>query len=328
MSGSIPLSLTQQFDKVSQELLIGGKVYTYAAGTTTPQSAYQTAALTLPFSNPITLDVDGRIPYLWFADGTVRVRLTNAAGVLQFDADNMQVSGTSGGGGGVDTTDPDSIATTGDVKWRPSTSPIAGWVRANGRTIGSATSGAAERASADCQALFQFLWNNFVDGICPVGGGRGASAVADWGANKIIGLIDARGRALFGVDDMGNTAAGRINAALIATGSPIIGGSSGGVDRATLVTANLPAYTPTGLVGIADPGHAHDVRCSEIQVQGGSTTAVTDQITAGGASTGANAAVARETGITAEFTGEAQGGTSAPANTMSPFVLGGYFIRL
>jgi len=54
----------------------------------------------------------------------------------------------------------------------------SGFVRANGRTIGSATSGATERANADAQALFEYLWNT--DANLAVSTGRGASSNADW----------------------------------------------------------------------------------------------------------------------------------------------------
>lgn len=69
---------------------------------------------------------------------------------------------------------------------RPSAPP--GWVRLRGRTIGSAQSGATERANSDCHALFVQLWNACDNTICPVLGGRGANAEADWAANKELTL--------------------------------------------------------------------------------------------------------------------------------------------
>ena len=39
--------------------LIGGKLYTYEAGTSTPAAAYHDAAATMPHQNPITLDDRG-----------------------------------------------------------------------------------------------------------------------------------------------------------------------------------------------------------------------------------------------------------------------------
>ena len=105
--------------------------------------------------------------------------------------------------------DPTTIFGTGDIKANYGTGVIDGFVRANGRTIGSSTSGANERANSDTQALFTFLWNG--DPNLVVSTGRGVSAAADWSANKTITLPDWRGRALVALDDMGNTAAGRLD---------------------------------------------------------------------------------------------------------------------
>ena len=42
--------------------LTGGKLYTYQAGTTTPQASYTTSAGNVAHSNPIILDASGRVP--------------------------------------------------------------------------------------------------------------------------------------------------------------------------------------------------------------------------------------------------------------------------
>lgn len=73
-----------------------------------------------------------------------------------------------------------------------STAP-SGWVRLNGGTIGNAGSGASERANADAHDLYVLLWNEFDNTLCPVVGGRGASAENDWAANKKLTLPDDRG---------------------------------------------------------------------------------------------------------------------------------------
>ena len=92
---------------------------------------------------------------------------------------------------------------------------IAGRVRANGNSIGNAVSGASELASPVCQSLFQWLWNG--DPTLAVSGGRGATALADWNANKTIALPDFRGRTPFGIDGMGASASGRLANATLAT---------------------------------------------------------------------------------------------------------------
>lgn len=82
---------------------------------------------------------------------------------------------------------------TGKVAMFARATAPAGWVRLNGGTIGSATSGASERANADTHDLFVLLWNEFDNSICPVVGGRGTSAENDWAANKKLTLPDDRG---------------------------------------------------------------------------------------------------------------------------------------
>ena len=52
----------QQFFDNNGDPLTGGKLYSYEAGTTTPQATYTTAAGNVPHSNPIILDAAGRVP--------------------------------------------------------------------------------------------------------------------------------------------------------------------------------------------------------------------------------------------------------------------------
>jgi len=240
MAGSINLSLSQQLDITNGRLLSGGKLYTFAPGTTTPQLAYRDSGLTLPHPNPITLASDGRVPQLYFADGSIRCRLLNSAGVVQFDSDNILVIGPSSGGGGGGSVDPNAIFQTGDVMWLDISGTRAGWVRDNGRTIGSATSGASERANVDCQNLFLYLWANFSDTLCPVPTGRGANAAADWAANKQITLPDKRGYVPGGVTDMGNADSLRLVGVPFSVGSPITAGSLCGESKHALLQTELP----------------------------------------------------------------------------------------
>lgn len=250
-AGTIPFSLSQQFDALGKPL--GGcRLYTIAAGTvSTPQDAFQDAGLTIKLPNPIECDAAGRLPQFFLADGNIKVRLTDKAGVTQIVADGILVIGPSsgGGGGGGGQVDPTTIIQTGDVKYRYGTGSLSGFVRANGRTIGSASSGASERANADCQALFEYLWG--ADSSLTVSGGRGASAAADWAANKTITLPDFRGRVLAGLDDMGNTNAQRLYGEMASTTL----GASGGVKNVTLTTSQIPSHRH--LNTLYDPGHTH-----------------------------------------------------------------------
>jgi len=246
-AGTIPFSLSQQFDNLGQPLA-GCQFYTIQAGTTsTPQNAYQDSALTIPLPNPQTCDAAGRLPQMFLADGTIKVRLTDKNGVTVLSVDNIQVVGASSGSGGGGTVDPTTILATGDMKITYGTGTISGFVRANGRTIGSATSGASERANADCEALFEYLWGE--DPNLTVSTGRGASASADWAANKTIALPDLRGRAIAGLADMGNTATTSLTSTYFGA-DPTVLGQVGGAQSHTLTLAE----TPTGITSSQNQG--------------------------------------------------------------------------
>ncbi|EJW11234.1 hypothetical protein A33M_3312 [Rhodovulum sp. PH10] len=361
-AGTIPLSLSQQFD--TRGVPLGGcKLYLYQAGTTTPQSAYVDSGLTIALPNPLECDASGRLPQFFLADGSVKVRLADKAGVTILAADGILVIGPSGGGGGGSTVDPGTVASTGDLKARYSTGPISGWVRANGRTIGSATSGATERANADAQALFEYLWNT--DANLTVSGGRGASANADWLANKTITLPDARGRVIAGLDDMGATSAARLSTLASTTL-----GTSGGAQTVALAKTQMPVlnYTPAGSVsvvlsqtphghGITDPGHTHYVndpghghvtsggglRVGGGQVGGGTGVSYSwDQplpvvasltgiwLSPSGTGISVNGANANISVSSATFSGAAAnvGGSASPVSLIQPTILATIYLKL
>ena len=69
---------------------------------------------------------------------------------------------------------------------------MAGYLPLDGSTFGKATSGATY-ANNDYLSLFVLLWDNVT--ITP---GKGASAIADWNANKTATLPDSRGSQLRG----------------------------------------------------------------------------------------------------------------------------------
>ena len=68
--------------------LSGGLLYTYIAGTTTPQATYTTSSGSTPHSNPIVLDSSGRVPAggeVWLTVGqTYKFVLQTAAAVPRF----------------------------------------------------------------------------------------------------------------------------------------------------------------------------------------------------------------------------------------------------
>lgn len=81
--------------------------------------------------------------------------------------------------------------------------PPTGWLKANGGTVGNAASGAT-RANADTAALFAALWDvGSLAILTSAGSGstRGASAAADFAANKRMTLPDLRGEFVRGWAD-------------------------------------------------------------------------------------------------------------------------------
>jgi hypothetical protein len=71
--------------------LAGGKLYTYAAGTSTPKTTYTTSAGSIAHANPIVLDSSGRVPggEIWLTAGTYKFSLFTSANVLIATYDNI-----------------------------------------------------------------------------------------------------------------------------------------------------------------------------------------------------------------------------------------------
>jgi hypothetical protein len=329
--GTLPIVLQQQFSfsgcsstsAVCGTPLSGGLLYTFQTGTVaTPQNTYQDTALTIPNPFPLVLDANGRVPAFYLASGSVHVRLTDASGVVQFDYPSMLViGGVSGGGGGGGSVDPTTVLATGDIKFRATGETLTGFVKANGLTIGNATSGATGRANADTQNLFTYLWANCAQPTsnrhCPVSGGIGASALADYNANKTITVFDMRASIPVGLDDMGATAAGRLLSSNVTSGGgdgPTTPNATGGQANHTMLLSELVAHSHT----ITDPGHQHTISSFTGATSGGAFSAL--QNAPGSIETGISV-----TGITT--TNPSTGGGSA-FGLMNPFVLGSWFIKL
>ena len=82
-----------QFFTNSGAVLTGGKIYTYAAGTSTPEPTYTTASGTIAHTNPIVLDAAGRVPdsgEIWLTDGVAyKFVLKTSTDVLIATYDNI-----------------------------------------------------------------------------------------------------------------------------------------------------------------------------------------------------------------------------------------------
>jgi hypothetical protein len=324
MAGTLNIALTQQFD-IDGSPLAGAQLFFFQVGTVaTLQDSFQDFGLTIPNTNPLIADQFGRIPMFYLADGQVHVRLTDASGVVIFDYPTMQVIGPSsgGGGGGGGSVDPTTIAATGDFKWRATTESLTGWVKANAQTIGNATSGASQRANADTQALFTYLWTNFTDAHCPVVGGRGSTAGADFSASKQITAPDLRSRSPFGLDDMGGAASGRLLASNVTSGGGdgvTTPAATGGESNHTLTLAEAPA----GQFTFNDAAHQHNVGSQNATIIAGSLGPIIIQQPAGGP--GPNNTSTSASGTGASISDHAGSGAH---NNMPSFILGTWFVKL
>ena len=89
-----------QFFTNTGAVLTGGKLYTYAAGTTTPAATYTTNSGSTARTNPIILDSAGRVPdggEIWLTSSQYKFVLKDANDVLIATWDNVWGIGAAGG---------------------------------------------------------------------------------------------------------------------------------------------------------------------------------------------------------------------------------------
>lgn len=92
-TGLLPQAEFQAINANGQPLS-GGMVYTYVAGTTTPQATYTDSSASVQNPNPVILDSAGRAS-IWISNNAYKIIVTDANGVVQYSQDN--VTNLSGG---------------------------------------------------------------------------------------------------------------------------------------------------------------------------------------------------------------------------------------
>jgi len=81
-----------QFFNNDGTVLSGGKIYTYAAGTTTPLASYTTSSGSIARTNPIILDSSGRVPgggEIWITSASYKFVLNDSTDALIATYDNI-----------------------------------------------------------------------------------------------------------------------------------------------------------------------------------------------------------------------------------------------
>ena len=282
MAASVVLSPNpvQQYFASNGTLLAGGRLFTYAAGTTNKQAAYSDSSGATPLPNPIVLNARGEVATaanasgcgLWL-DQTLTYKLVLAppgtddppstpfwtvdnvvnpvAAVLaQLAAYEATIAGVP----------------TGTIIPYGGTSAPTGWLMCFGQAVSRTT----------YSALFAAIATTF-------GVGDGSST---------FNLPDLRGRAVFGQDNMGGTTAGRLTLAGSGEDGTVLG-NTGGDEKMQQHLHNItdPGHGHT----VNDPGHVHLEQAG--QGAGGSTPAWSFTATGTSTATTVNTNV-NTTGIT------------------------------
>jgi hypothetical protein len=91
MAGNLAPALSRQWFDDNGNPLAGGLIYSYQAGTTTPQATYTDSGLGTPHANPVVLDANGRKPGgIWLDQGlSYKFVVKTSGGVTITTEDNI-----------------------------------------------------------------------------------------------------------------------------------------------------------------------------------------------------------------------------------------------
>ena len=90
MSSLLP-NIKPQFFDVDGNPLVGGKLHSYASGTSSPIATYSDYQALIPNTNPIILDSNGEAN-VYLADGSYKFILTDSEDVTRWTVDNIVTS--------------------------------------------------------------------------------------------------------------------------------------------------------------------------------------------------------------------------------------------
>lgn len=180
---SVSLSLFagagQQFFTNNGIPLAGGLLYTYAAGTTTPQASYTSNTGSTAQANPIVLDSAGRVPYeIWLTNGvTYKFVLMDSSSVLIGTYDNIPGQNTFAG----------DLAFTGNISVGGNLSVTGNETITGNLTVGGTITGGTGRIVQKVTTNFDSIFNT-TSGTY-VSTGHTASITPTSASNKILVIL-------------------------------------------------------------------------------------------------------------------------------------------
>lgn len=209
--------------------LAGGQLFFYETGSSTPQATYQDAALTIANTNPVIADANGRFGSIFLLNSPAYlVQLWTAPTTDNPTGSEIWSEDPVGPGTGGVPTNTGGIV--GEVRAfaGPAAQVPAGWYLCYGQAVSRSTYSAA----------FTVLGTTW-------GAGDGSTT---------FNLPDLRGRGLFGLDNMGGTAANRLTTGVSGVPGNALGGTGGNqATQAHVHTLTDPGHDHT----LTDPGHQH-----------------------------------------------------------------------
>lgn len=206
--------------------LAGASLFFFQTGTNTPQATFADVALTTPNANPVIADGNGRFGTIFLSPSSAyKVQLVNSVGTQIWTEDPV---GPGAGGGATAT-----AGIIGEVRFfaGPASAIPSQWYLCFGQLVSRTT-------FASLFAVIGTTW----------GAGDGSTTFA---------LPDLRGKAMFGVDNMGGTPANIVTAGVSGIAGATLGAVGGNQAVQTHThTLNDPTHTHT----VTDPQHDHLIR--------------------------------------------------------------------
>ena len=270
-----------QFFDANGVPLSGGKLYTYVAGTTTPQTTYTSISGVVANENPIILNSEGRVSgtnEVWLDIAVAyKLILKTSADVQLWSADDL--SGMAGlgsalpvasGGTGVSSNTAYAVLCGGTTATNPIQSIAS--VGTTGQVLTSNGAGALPTMQASFLSGMIILWSGSVASI-PTGWllCNGSSSTPDLRNRFVVGAGST-----YAVDATGGSA-----------------------------NATLPSHTHTATSTVTDPSHSHLFQVS------GSGSGNPSSTNAGSSTAATNTAV---TGITVATSISTEGSSATNAN--------------